>query len=61
MSITDVKSPELKTWRCLVGNEQTQAITLCTCNWKRSNPTARPTCADHDEDCKPALLNHSRL
>jgi len=30
-----------------IGNEQRQAITLCTCNWKRSNPTARLTCASH--------------
>jgi len=25
-----------------VGNEQRQGITLCTCNWKRSNTTAIP-------------------
>jgi len=25
------------------GNEQRQGITLCTCNWKRSNATSRPS------------------
>jgi len=33
MLITNLKSPVMKTfWRYFVSNEQTQAITLCTCN-----------------------------